>query len=416
MLVVRQKFPESPVVDIPDVLEQKLASVADRVRPGASIAVAVGSRGISNLGQIVTAVIGFLKRAGARPFIVPAMGSHGGGTPDGQAAVLAEYGITADRVGVPIRASTDSRILGVTSDGFEVFFSVEALAADGIVLINRVKPHTDFSGSLGSGLLKMMVVGLGKPAGAANYHGLALRLGYEKVIRASSRIILRSAPILFGVAILEDQRHQTARLEVVEVDDMEHREEQLFAEARAMMPNLPFDEIDLLIVDRIGKEISGAGMDPAVIGRSIHGYTLQEDVDRPYPRVKRLLVRDLTPESRGNAIGIGMADFTTTRLVKAIDWQATRLNALTARSIQCAKIPIHYDTDREVIERALATLTTRDVSQAKVVRISDTLSLEHLEVSEAFASELVGKASLEVVRDAGEMCFDDAGNLLPLEV
>jgi hypothetical protein len=288
------------------------------------------------------------------------------------------------------------------------------LRADAVLLINRIKPHTDFSGSLGSGLLKMLVVGLGKRAGAASYHGLASRLGYAEVIRDSAAIILRSAPILGGLAILEDQRHQTVRITFVFPAEMPAREEELCAQARALMPKLPFDDVDLLIVDRMGKDISGTGMDPAVIGRSIHGYSLLEDPQRPPPRVRRLFVRGLTPASHGNAIGLGMADFATTRLVQAVDREVTALNALTALSLQGAKVPLHFATDREAITKALGTLALADVHQARVVRIADTLSLERLQLSAACLPLMAQGPGLEPLGPPAEMAFGPDDNLLPL--
>ncbi len=410
---VRQRFPESPAVDFARVLRTDLGPLMGGLKPGARIAVAVGSRGISNLRALVTAAIETLREAGARPFIVPAMGSHGGGTPEGQLAILTDYGITAEAMGVPIEATMEVERLGVTSEGFDLCFSTAAWQADGILVINRIKPHTDFRGNLGSGLMKMMVVGLGKRAGAANFHSAASRLGYEEIIRSSGRIILKSAPILAGVAIIENQRHETAKIAVLRPDEIEGAEESLCAEARSLMPRLPFKEIDLLIVDRLGKNISGTGMDPAVIGRSIHGYSLCDELMDGAPKVRRLFVRELTPQSRGNAIGVGLADFTTSRLVRAIDWGVTTLNALTAHSIQGAKTPIHFETDREVIAKALGTLALGDSGLAKVVRIADTLSLEVFEVSEACGPQLEGREDIETLSCPEAMSFGEDGNLDP---
>lgn len=372
----------------------------------------VGSRGIAGLPAIVAAVVEQIRAAGAEPFIFPAMGSHGGATAEGQRAVLAEYGITEAALGVPICASMETRLVGTSAESVPVPCSVEALAADGIILVNRVKPHTDFQGTLGSGLLKMCVVGLGKHAGAIAMHEAASRLGHERVIRGMARVLLDAAPVIGGVAILENQFHQTARLSVVPGDGIEAAETNLLAEARALMPLLPFDEIDLLIVDRLGKNISGAGMDPNVIGRSVQGYSgsLQRE-GRPAPFIRRLFVRDLTPETHGNAIGIGLADVTTSRLVRAIDHRVTAINALTALTQQAAKIPIHFETDREAIERILNSLALPDSRAARVVRIADTLSLVELEVSETLADEVKRRPSLIPLTEPAAMEFDSAGNL-----
>lgn len=412
MMTLRQQFSAGPRLDVRVAVESGFASVRGRLKPGMRVAVAVGSRGITNLRAIVEEVLCQLRAAGAEPFVVPAMGSHGGATPEGQIELLGEYGITEAGLGVPIRAAMDAECIGVTTDGVEVFFSTEALRADGVVVINRIKPHTDFhSDTLGSGLQKILVVGLGKRVGAANYHVAASRFGYEHVIRTSARITLGRAPILCGVALVEDQFHETARLEVVLPENLERREGDLYAEAKRLMPRLPFDDIDLLIVDRIGKNISGAGMDPNVIGRSIHGYSTLLG-DRSFdPVIRRIFVRGLTPETHGNAVGIGLADFTTTRLVRSMNQSVTALNALTALSLNSAKIPIHFETDREAIQRALDSLALADVTRAKVVRIQDTLSLERLEASEAFQEALEQRSDLELVGGANSWDFDADDNL-----
>ncbi len=419
MFAARQMFPASVPLNIPAVLRQEFEASNGllRLKPGARIAVAVGSRGITNLPAIVRGVVENLKSSGAQPFIIPAMGSHGGATPEGQREILEEYGISESAMGVPIRASMEVERIGRTEEGVDVFCSVEALRSDGIVIINRVKPHTDFSGTLGSGILKMIVIGLGKRAGAAACHATASRHGYERAIRSIAKVTLRSAPILCGVAIVENQFHDTARLGVLKPTEIEDREKVFLEEARRLMPRLPFDDIDLLIVDRIGKNISGAGMDPNVTGRWTHGHLTSPGSDnQARPTIRRIFVRELTPETRGNAIGIGSADLTTTRLVNAMDKRVTYVNALTALSPQSAKIPIHFDTDREAIEQALASLAISDARQAKVVRIADTLSLANLEVSEACADILQQRNDLESSTGLAEMKFDSTDNLLPLRV
>jgi len=417
MLSVRQKFSLSPPVDMRATLEAEFAKVRPRLQPGARIAVAVGSRGITNLQTIAAAVLDLLKTAGAEPFIIPAMGSHGGATPEGQREILSEYGVTEAQLGAPIRAAMEVERVGTTKDGIGVFSSAEALRADGIVIINRVKPHTDFSGALGSGILKMMVVGLGKRTGAANYHTAAVRFGYEHVLRTAARVVLSSAPILCGVAIVENQLHDTAKLALLLPEEMERREEELFSEAKRLMPKLPFDDIDLLIVDRLGKNISGSGMDPNIIGRGVHGYVSHLGKDsQTTPCIRRIFVRDLTPETHGNAIGVGMADVTTTRLVHAMNSQVTFVNALTSLAVQSAKIPMHFDTDREAIGYMLNSLALRDPSQAKVVRIADTLSLERLEVSEACAELSRQNPQMERLSAPEQIKFDANENLLPLAV
>lgn len=414
MMRVHQRFPETPPLDIRNVLAAEFEKVRPRIVPGSSVAVGVGSRGITGLSEIVGGMLDLLKRAGAHPFIVPAMGSHGGATSEGQRALLADYGITEASMAVPIRSSMAVREIG-TAKGQPVYCSEDALGADGILLINRVKPHTDFGGRLGSGIIKMSVIGLGKHAGAAAMHRAASRAGYEPTLRAMARVILDNTPVLGGVAILENQRHDTARIAILPKESIEEGEDLLQVQARDWMPKLPFDEIDLLIIDRFGKNISGAGMDPNVIGRGVHGYSSElMRVGQASPFIRRLFARDLTPETHGNAIGIGLADLTTSRVVRGMDARATYVNALTALTPQGAKIPIHFETDREAIQQALASLALADPRTARVVRIQDTLSLETLEISESLAGDVSNRPELSTSEPARAMEFNDDGNLLPL--
>ncbi len=416
MFALRQSFPVTPPLDIIATVQRELAPLAKQLRPGAKVAVGVGSRGITNLAAIVRATLEVLRAAGAEPFILPAMGSHGGATPEGQRELLAEYGITEAALGVPIRDAMETEQVGVTDEGAPVFISVEARRADAILVINRVKPHTDFSSdTLGSGPFKMLVIGLGKRAGATAFHIAASRFGHERMLRSIARVILRTAPVLGGIGIVEDQQHQTARIVFLPAEKLEEREADLFREAKALMPRLPFDEVDLLIVDRIGKNISGAGMDPNVIRRGVQGYTSDLALLQQSPVVRRIFVRGLTPETHGNAIGIGIADATTTRLVTAMDTKSTYINSLTSLTPQCAKIPVHFETDREAIARLLETLAIADTTRAKVVRITDTLSLGHVEVSESYLSELTGRPELNALSDPAEMTFDSADNLSPMQ-
>jgi hypothetical protein len=414
MIQARQVFPPTPPVDIISTVTQELEPLRPRLKPGARIAVGVGSRGITNLQAIVSAVVEFLKKNGADPFIIPAMGSHGGATPEGQAAILAEYGITQSNVGAPIKASLEVKLLGKSEDDVEVHCSTEALQSDGILLVNRIKPHTDFHGNLGSGILKMSVIGLGKRTGAAAMHVAANWFGHERVIRNIAKIMFQNAPILGGLAILENQFHQTAKIALVPPEEVVAREEELLLESRKLFPTLPFEEIDLLIIDQIGKNVSGAGMDPNVIGRGVHGYSSALPRNgRPAPFVRRIFVRDLTPETHGNAIGIGFADFTTTRLVQSMELKSTYINSLTSMTPQGAKIPIYFDTDREVLTHALISLALPDLNAAKVVRIQNTLSIVDLHFSESFLVEGLVPKNLDGPLRPEPMQFDSSDNLLP---
>jgi hypothetical protein len=417
MFEMAQSYPPSPKLDFPSILADQLSQTGlrDKITPGMSIALGVGSRGITNLKEIVKATLGVLIEAGARPFIVPAMGSHGGATPAGQLEMLAEYGITPQSMGVAIEASMEVRKIGTALDGRDVVFSVPALDADGIVVLNRVKPHTDFRGNLGSGIQKMLVIGFGKQVGAENAHGAAAHLGYEVVLRGFAKNILGALPVLCGIALVEDQHHQTAEIAVLPKENIVREEDRLFQKATSLLARLPFDEIDLLIVDRMGKDISGSGMDTNVIGRDVAGYISSIRSDNPVtPRVARIFVRDLTPASNGNGVGIGMADFTTARLVKTLNLQYTYMNALTSLGLQPAKIPIYFDNDREAIQAALASLAEPDAEKLRVVRIADTLNVERLQVSEACLGGMNGHAAGTTVGKARDLEFDAAANLLPL--
>jgi hypothetical protein len=414
MIEVERHHSPSPTWDFPAALSPQFSQekILGRLNPGARVAVAVGSRGIANLRAIVSGVIRILRDAGLQPFIVPAMGSHGGATPEGQAHVLAEYGLTPESLGVPFDTRMDVRLIGSSEKGVEVFFSEAAFEADSVVVVNRVKPHTDFSGSLGSGILKMIAIGLAKHRGAIAVHAAASRLGHELVIREVARVILKNAPILCAVAVVEDQNHETADLRVIRNEEIEAEEGKLFARAQSLMPKLPFDEIDLLIIDFMGKNLSGTGMDPNVIGRSVYGYSssLLPDANAT-PRIYRIFVRDLTCATNGNALGIGLADFTTTRAVQLIDRKASYTNSLTALTPSTTKIPIYFDTDRECIEKALASLALSDATIPRIVRIPSTLSLDKFQASEAYASEISARADLAVTRAPREMEFDALGNL-----
>lgn len=416
MIEVRQTYPPALKLNFSRLLDEQFdqTGLREKIKPDMSIAVGVGSRGIANLKEIVKSTLDLLIAAGARPFVVPAMGSHGGATPEGQAKVLAGYGITPESLGVPVETSMEVQKIGTSIDGHDVVFSVLALHADGVVVINRVKPHTDFRGTLGSGIQKMLTIGFGKEAGAANAHRAAAHLGHETVIREFSKIVLEHVPVLCGIAIVEDQHHQTAVVKVLRRDVIPSEENRLLEQARSLMPRLPLDEIDLLIVDLIGKEISGTGMDTNIIGREISGYSssLLED-SSVTPHISRIFVRELSPATNGNGIGIGLADFTTSRAVKALNMRYTYVNAVTSIGLQPAKIPIHFETDRETIYAALETLASPNPDALRVVRIVNTLDLERVLVSESCLGVLAEQPGLVVTGTLQDMEFDKSGNLLP---
>jgi len=416
MLEVRQLFPASPDIDFAKQIgEQFLQSgIQARIVPGMKVAVGVGSRGIANLDEIVRTVLILLHNAGAKPFLVPAMGSHGGATPDGQLQVLEEYGITPALMEVPFEAGMEVEEIGTDPFGTPIVFSAAALKADAVIVINRIKPHTDFQGDLGSGLQKMLVIGFGKHVGAATTHAAAVRIGHEAAIRRAAKVILDKVPVLCGVALLEDQHHRTSKVCVIDAAHIPEREDQLLAEARCLMPRLPLDAIDLLIVDQLGKEISGTGMDTNVIGRGVFGYVSSLNASTGVkPHISRIFVRDLSRATNGNGLGIGLADFTTTRLVKALDLKYVYTNALTSLGLACAKIPMYFDTDREAIGKAIESLATARDEKIRVVRILDTLNLGRLLISESLVELLQQRPNLEIIGKAKEFAFDELGNLRP---
>lgn len=409
-----QPFPASPELNfetlLRDELEQK--SLLSGIKPGMRIAVGVGSRGIANLQEIVTTVLDLLRSSGAEPFIVPAMGSHGGATPSGQQAVLAEFGITPDTTGVHFETSMEVQQIGLFFDRYPVVFSSAALKADGVVIINRIKPHTDFFGNLGSGLQKMLAIGFGKHTGAINAHRAASQIGHETAIRQTAKVILQTVPVLFGIAILEDQHHQTYDVRAIPRADIAEEEDRLFAKAQELLPKLPFPLIDLLIVDEIGKEISGTGMDTNVIGRDVLGYfaSLQPS-QNVGTHINRIFVRDLSHATNGNGIGIGLADFTTTRLVNALNRNYTYTNALTSLGLPTAKIPMYFDTDYKAISNAVSSLALTPPNDLRIVRIKNTLSMDHILVSERLASDAALLPSVNVGKNPVNLEFDNHENL-----
>lgn len=409
---VRQEFPASPPIDVDATIEAGLAGVA--IRPGERLALTAGSRGVAGMARVLAALVRALRQRGAAPFIVPAMGSHGGATPDGQRAVLAGYGITEESMGAPILSDLEVDPIGQTADGVTVYCSRTALQADGIVVVNRIKPHTDFGGPLGSGLLKMMAIGLGKQHGANTSHRAAARLGLAHVVGTVGRLVLQRAPIRCGVGLVEGPLHDLAEVEVIPREAIETREPQLLENARARMARLPWEELDLLIVDEMGKDVSGTGMDPNVVGRHVHGYDSSlAHIPSYRPIIRRILVRGLTPDTHGNAVGLGLADFATRRLTDAIDWHITLTNALSSVAVMAVKTPITLSDDRTAVGVALASLALPDPTRARVARIHDTLSLQELLVSEA-CLESPPLRPLRPLGPPAPLAFAHAGALAPM--
>ena len=409
MYRIRQRFEGPAVQDIPAAVAAELArvNVASVIRPGQTVALTAGSRGVANIATIIKATADYLKTIGAKPFVIPAMGSHGGGTADGQLDVLRHYGITEDSMGVPLRATMEVVQLGETPDGLPVWLDKYASEADHVGVINRVKPHTDFSGAIESGLLKMMTIGLGKYHGAQHYHRANVQYGYEHIVRTVGRTVLQQARIAFGLGVIENGYDQTAIVEAVMAPEFEATELKLQALSKKLAARLPFDFIHLLIVEEMGKNISGAGMDTKVIGR------IMNIIEPPpkHPRILRIYVRDLHDDSYGNATGVGLADFVSRRLVNKIDPTATYINCLTGLSPESARIPITFDTDREAVEAALGTIGMVKPEDARIVRIKNTLLLEELDVSEACVPEVHQRDNLEVLWGPKGLVFDGSGGL-----
>ncbi|MGA2593973.1 MAG: hypothetical protein ABSH32_29070 [Bryobacteraceae bacterium] len=414
LFLVRQNFPDRRIPDVAAEVKRQLHDFgfAARLKPGSRVAIGVGSRGIANISTIARATAEFWKSQGMHPFVFPAMGSHGAATAEGQADVLAHYGIIEATMGCPVLSSLDVVPLGKTPEGIQTYMDRNAYESDGVMLAGRVKWHTDFAGKIESGLFKMMAIGLGKFAGAKNYHTYAYKLGLENTIRAIGRTVLESGKVLGGLAILEDANHNTARLEAVPVENMERREEELLALVKSWMGRIPAD-LDLLILDEIGKNISGAGMDTKVVNRSVFGdYNPWPDT----PRIERIFVRDLSDLSYNNAVGLGMADIVTDRLVNRVDWTPTRINSLTASTPSAIRIPIHYPTDRECLEAIAPTVGKFEMRDLTIGWIRNTMELSLLAMSENLRPQIERNPMLEIVGPARDIEYDASGNLMELDV
>lgn len=408
MNIVHQHFEVPPPVDVLAEVEHEWDLIKDRLKltPGMSIAVGVGSRGIANLETAVRAVVTKLKEAGSEPFITPAMGSHGGATAEGQIEVLAIRGITEESVGAPIRATMDVVSMGEI-DGIPLFLDRLAHEADGIVLVNRIKPHTNFIGPTESGWIKMIAIGLGNQIGAEHYHRLSLIRDQYHIISTAGRELIKRSKVLFGIGLVENQEHETAIVKMASAAEIEALETELCTNARAYMPGLPLDEIDLLIVDEMGKDISGEGIDPNVVGRDVCSYGAR----RPLPTITRIFVRDLTEGTEGSALGVGQADFTVQRLVDKIDFEVTAINCLTACCPESGRIPLAYQNDRDALAAAMMTLRPCSTEEMRIVHIKNTLELKTILVSKGCLDDLEGKAGIEI-GDAVELEFDQEGNLI----
>jgi hypothetical protein len=370
------------------------------------VAVAVGSRKINNINLVVKHCVNYLKIKGYSPYVIPAMGSHGGATAKGQAEILKKFGINENSVHAPIISDMKVEKIGTLSCGLNIYFSKNALDADHIVVINRVKPHTKFSGDIESGLCKMLTIGLGKHKGAEEYHQYAVNNSFG-IIKEAAEIILKKCNILFGIALLEDGYGKLADIQPIKSSFIIDQEKKLLVKAKTMMSKIPFDYLDILIVDHIGKDISGIGMDSNITGR--HRDIVGDFIT--YPHVKRIFVKDLSPTSDGNGNGIGLADFTSKRLVDKLDFEKTYVNALTAISPEKASIPMYFDNDLKAINACASTIGLKNTKYARIVRIKNTSNLETIQVSKAFESELSNAPNLKQISPWAPFTFDSDGNL-----
>jgi len=370
--------------------------------------ITVGSRGIANVREIIRAVVEHLKGLGAKPFIVPAMGSHGGATAEGQREVVESYGITQEFVGCPIRSSMETVVVCQTAEGFPVHFDRAAYEADHVMVVNRVKPHTRFVGPIESGLMKMMLIGLGKREGAGVYHHAIQDYSFDQIIRSVVDEVFRNCNILVGLAVVENAYDQTAKIRAVRPENFQSTEAELLKLAREWMPRLPFKHVDVLLVDQIGKNISGTGMDTNIVGRKFNDHMAEAD---EYPKVRNIAVRDLTPQTHGNAIGMGMAEFCRTQLLEKTDLDVTRLNAITAGHVSVAMPPLDYATDREMLDAALVPIGLAEPKDAKLLWIKNTLELAEVVCSAAYLEEARARDDLEVLTEPEPMPLDAEGNL-----
>jgi len=407
---VRQTFERPRVEDAAGEVKAQLAklSLQDTIAPGQSVAITAGSRGIANIATIIRAIADHVRGLGAEPFIVPAMGSHGGGTAEGQRKIIEAYGITESFCGCPIRASMDTEVVCEAAEGFPVHFDRHAFAADHVVVCGRVKPHTGFVGDIESGLMKMMLIGLGKHQGARIYHRAIKDFSFSQIVRSVAREVLAKCRIVAGVAIVENGYDETALIEAVPPQHFEEREKALLVKAKRWLPRLPFDSADLLLIDEIGKNISGTGMDTNVIGRKYLDHRARDDES---PQIRIVVVRGLTAETHGNATGIGLAEFALTRAVEGMNVEVTRTNCLTGGHATGAMIPIHYPTDRQVLDAALPGIGLTEPRDAKLIWIRNTLDVAELECSRAYWEDARQRSDLEVLTEPRPLPFDADGML-----
>ena len=406
MVKIRQKYEADKIDDIQGVLNAELDKLGNKDDlKGKRIAVTVGSRGIPDLDVLVKTICDKLKEWGAKPFVIPAMGSHGGGTLEGQLEVINGYGITEESVGVPILATMEVELVGEMPDGTPIYCDKNAYEADGIVIFNKVKPHTDFKGKHESGLLKMIAIGIAKHKGASWFHMQGFDTFAERIPIVAEEFLAKMN-VVFGVGVVQNAYDEISEIEAMEKDKIVERDHAMLQIAKKRLARLKFNDIDVLIVDKIGKNISGEGHDPNVTGRSfMPGF--EEDF-----RTQKLFIRGLSEETHHNACGLGGADITTRRCLNSCDWESTWVNLGTNTMIDGGKIPVYLDNDKEALMLAIRTCRKIDYNKAKIARIPDTLHLDEIEISESLIPDILNRDDVEIISEPYEMPFDSEGFMI----
>lgn len=397
------------MADVRSTVMSELGACVQTNLTNKRVAITVGSRGIAGIAEITRACVDFLKSRQAQPFLVPAMGSHGGATATGQADLLARFGITEASMECPILSSMEVDQVAMAAEGFPVYFDRHARSADCVLVVNRIKPHTRFIGEIESGLMKMMLIGLGKKQGAEVYHRAIVNYSFDQIVRSVARTVIDRCNILAGLAILENAYEETAQITAVASDKIEETEPGLLRQVKAWMPRLPFEQAELLIVDQIGKNISGAGMDTNVVGRKRNDHAA---VEGEKPEIHHIYLRGLTEQTHGNACGIGLAELCHRRVVEAMDRHSTQVNCITAGHVTGAMVPIDFATDREALLVACQLAGYVAAEQVTAMWIRDTLSLEEIECSEAFFDVAGRQGSFEILTEPRPLDFDDRGDLI----
>ena len=407
MAKIKQIFEDNSIRDIPTAIANEFSKneIASTIKPGMSIAITAGSRGVANIDQILKGIIDHVQKLGGKPFIIPSMGSHGGATAEGQLEVLASYNVTEKTMDVPIRSSMETVMIGHTPEGNSVYLDKIASQADGIIVVGRIKPHTAFRGTYESGLLKMMVIGMGKQKGAESCHMEGFgRMAHN--VETYADIIFKNARILFGIGLIENAFDNTCTIEAIPTNEIKKREKDLLREAKRLMPRIMFPKFDILVIDQIGKNFSGDGADPNISATYCTPYASGG------PEFQRYVILDLSEETHGNAIGIGMADFATKRVYDKTDFDMTYPNALTATVVIGVRMPMILRNDRLALQAAIFCCTGIDKTEPRIVRIMNTSHIETLWISEPLVSEALTNKNIEIVQPAGEVMFDSDGNLV----